>query len=125
MSTPTISTMVTQGPNTTTPIVARIRALHERLLKAEILASVGKAHQIVDMPDHYLVEGSKGSYLVRGGKCPCPDAANRNGLTDGHCKHLLAALLYNQEVGAPKTAAGPTPNGASTDLEAKIADLFK
>jgi hypothetical protein len=42
-----------------------------------------------------------------------------------HCKHLLAALLYYHEVGAPKTAAGPTPSGASTDLEAKIADLYK
>jgi hypothetical protein len=49
MTTPTISTMVTQGPNTTTPIVARIRALHERLLKAEIPASVGKAHQSIKL----------------------------------------------------------------------------
>jgi hypothetical protein len=32
-------TTVTQEPNTQPPIVARIRALHDRLLKAEILAS--------------------------------------------------------------------------------------
>jgi hypothetical protein len=85
----------------------------------------GRIHPVVDMPDALIVEGAKGPYLVKEGKCPCPDAANRNGLTDGHCKHLLAALLYGQEVGAPKTAAGSTPNGPPTDLEAKIADLYR
>jgi hypothetical protein len=29
-------------------IVAEIRALHDRLLRAEILVAYGKAHQVVD-----------------------------------------------------------------------------
>jgi hypothetical protein len=117
--------MVTPELHSQAPIVARIRALHDRLLKAEILASAGKIRPVVDMPDSYIVEGTKGPYLVKDGKCSCPDAANRNGLTDGHCKHLLAALLYGQEAIVPKAAAGPTPNGTSADLEAKIAELYK
>jgi hypothetical protein len=116
--------MVTPGINSRTPIVARIRALHDRLLKAEILAAAGKVHSVVDMPDHYLVEGTKGPYLVKDGQCSCPDAGNRNGLTGGYCKHTLATLLYRQGVTPTKTAES-TPNGASTDLEAKIADLYK
>jgi hypothetical protein len=57
------------------PIVAQIRALHDRLLRAEILASAGKVHSVVDMPDAYIVEETKGPYLIKDGKCPCPDAA--------------------------------------------------
>jgi hypothetical protein len=127
MTTPTAHSDVTQERNTQAPIVARIRALHDRLLRAEILAASGRVHRVDGMPDAFIVEGTKGPYLVKDGKCPCPDAANRNGLTDGHCKHLLAALLYYQEVGAPKTAAVSTPNGGSTDsdLQWKIEELYR
>jgi hypothetical protein len=124
-----VSIMLTQAPNTQAPIVAQIRALHDRLLRAEILASTGKVHSVVDMPDAYIVEGTKGPYLIKDVKCPCPDATNRNGLTDAHCKHLLATLLYCQEVGASKTGTGPAPKGTSTDtghdLESKIQDLYR
>jgi hypothetical protein len=108
VTTPTAHLEVTQERNTQAPIVAWIRALHDRLLRAEILASAGKVHPVVDMPDAYIVEGTKGPYLVKEGKCPCPDAANRNGLTDGNCKHLLAALLYGQEV-TPTETTESTP----------------
>jgi hypothetical protein len=46
-------TTVTQEPNTQPPVVAWIRALHDRLLKAEILASAGRVHPVVDMPDAF------------------------------------------------------------------------
>jgi hypothetical protein len=126
MTTPTITSQVTPGLNSQPPIVAQIRALHDRLLRAEILASTGKVHQVVDMPDHYLVEGSKGPYLVQGGRCSCPDVASRNGLINGHCKHLLASMIYHQELG-PAWTAKSVSNGLSTDkeLEAKVADLYK
>jgi hypothetical protein len=113
--------MVTQGP-----IIAQIRALHDRLLKAEILVAYGKVHRVVDMDGHYLVEGSKGPYLVKDGKCSCPDAASSNRLTNGFCKHALATLLYRQEVGPPKyTEANPKGTATDEDLESKIADLYK
>jgi hypothetical protein len=100
--------------------------LHDRLLKAEVLASAGKVRPVVGVPDHYLVEGSKGPYPVKEGKCPCPDAANRNGLTDGHCKHLLAALPYGQEVTSTETTES-TPDDPSADKElgVKVADLYR
>jgi uncharacterized Zn finger protein len=119
--------MVTPGLNSRPPIVARIRALHDRLVKGQILASAGKVHPVVDMMDAYLVEGSKDTYLVQGGRCTCPDAGNRNGLTNGYCKHTLATLLYRQEVMPTKTTES-TPNGPSPDndqLESKIADLYR
>lgn len=117
----------------TTNIVAQIRALHDRLLKGQILAASGKVHPVVDMPDSYIVEGSKGPYLIKDGKCGCPDATNRNGLINGYCKHVLASILLCQELGPVK----PTSNGPSTDneqenqqgmdhdLEAKIRDLYR
>jgi hypothetical protein len=122
VTTPTARSEVTQGSNIRTPIVARIRALHDRLVRGEILAAAGKVHPVVDMRDHYLVEGSNGSYLVKDGQCSYPDAVSRNGLTGGYCKHTLATLLYRQEV------MPPTPNVPSPDndqLESKIADLYR
>jgi hypothetical protein len=123
---PAVSTMVTQAPNIRTPIVAQIWALHDRLLKAEILVAYRKVHPVVDMPDHYMVEGSKGLYLVKDGKCSCPDAASRNGLIGGRCKHLLASIIYQQELGPARTIEA-NPKGPSTDkeLEAKVADLYR
>jgi hypothetical protein len=109
------------------PLVAQIKALHDRLLKAEILVAYGKAHQVVDMEGHYLVEGIKEPYLVKDGKCSCPDAANRNGLINGHCKHVLATILYQQELGLARPSA-PHPEGPPTDkgqdIESKINDLY-
>jgi hypothetical protein len=118
--------MVTQDDSKVqAPIVAQIRALHDRLLRAEILVAYGKVHQVVDMAGHYFVEGVKGPYLVQDGKCSCPDATSRNGLINGHCKHLLASMIYHQEL-APTVTTKSNPNGTSTDkeLEAKIADLY-
>jgi hypothetical protein len=84
--------MVTKSDsNAHAPIVAQIKALHDRLLKAEILVAYGKVHQVVDLEGHYLVEEVKSPYLVKDGKCSCPDAANRNGLINDHCKHVRLA----------------------------------
>jgi hypothetical protein len=55
VTTPTARSEVTQGSNIRTPIVARIRALHDRLVRGEILAAAGKVHPVVDMRDHYLL----------------------------------------------------------------------
>jgi hypothetical protein len=121
--------MVTQDDSKVqAPIVAQIRALHDRLLRAEILVAYGKVHQVVDMAGHYLVEGSgKGHYLVQDGKCSCPDATSRNGLINGHCKHLLASMIYHQELGLPRPTM-PHPEGPATDkgqdIESKISDLY-
>jgi hypothetical protein len=127
MVTPTNMTNATNETPTTTPIVARIKALHDRLLKAEILVAYGKVHQVVDMEGHYLVEGIKEPYLVKDGKCSCPDAASRNGLINGHCKHVLATMLYQQELGLARPSE-TKPDGPATDkgqdIESKISDLY-
>jgi hypothetical protein len=75
--------MVTPEVHSQAPIVARIRALHDRLVKGQILAAAGEVHPVVGMPGSYIVEGAKGPYLVKDGQCPCPDAANRNSLAMG------------------------------------------
>ena len=78
----------TNGTPTISP-VAQIRALHDRLFKAEALVASGKVHPAVNMPGHYIVEGNAGFYVVNG-TCCCDDAANRSELIKSYCKHRLA-----------------------------------
>jgi hypothetical protein len=59
------------------------------------------------MPDHYVVEGNAGFYVVNA-SCCCNDATNRNELIKGHRKRRLAALLCaEQQAQADKPKATP------------------
>jgi hypothetical protein len=109
--------------------IAQIRALHDRLLKAESLVTENKIHPVVNMPDHYVVNGTAGFYIVNG-SCCCNDAANRNELIKGHCKHRLAALLYAEQVAqgeSPKATRKASAKSLQKDeeLESKIDDLYR
>jgi predicted nucleic acid-binding Zn finger protein len=97
--------------------IARIKALRDRLNKAEELVKAGKVHPVIDMPDHWVVEGSNGHYLVNN-NCSCPDFLHRTNLLEGYCKHRLAALLYAEEHQQPE------PSGKE-ELERKLADLCR
>jgi hypothetical protein len=83
--------------------VAQIRALHDRLIKAEALVASGKVRPVYAMQGHYFVEGTKDVYLVNG-ECQCPDAVNRAELIKGMCKHRLAAIIYKEQ---EQTASDP------------------
>jgi hypothetical protein len=101
--------------------IAQIRALHDRLIKAEALVANNKVHPVYGLANHYFVEGSHDRYLVNG-ECVCPDATNRIELIKGLCKHRLAAMVYAEQADQPQTKAeSPTDSG----LEQKIADLFR
>jgi hypothetical protein len=52
--------------STKTPVtpIARLKALRDRLDRAEELVREGKVHQIIDMPGHYVVEGERGGALT-------------------------------------------------------------
>jgi hypothetical protein len=114
--------------------VAKIRALHDRLLKAEALVASGKVHPVYGMADHYIVEGKDAKYLVNS-NCVCPDATNRPELK-GLCKHKLAATNYaEQEAIAETPKVSKVVNKASIDnigttpdsdrsLEDQLADLY-
>ena len=116
-------------PNGSTPTVspiAQIRALHDRLVRAEALVAANKVHPIYGMADHYIVEGSNARYLVNG-ECLCPDATNRTELLKGVCKHRFAALLYAEQA-AQTSKSKATDNGVAPqneELEAKIDDLYR
>ena|ERR687895_287806 len=112
--------------------VAQIRALHDRLVRAEALVAANKVHLVVNMPDHYIVEGNTGFYVVNG-SCVCDDATNRFDLTKGHCKHRLAALLYAEQQAKAETAqtSKAKANGKAkaespkdNELESKVAELY-
>jgi hypothetical protein len=94
--------MTTTSGTTTASPIAQIEALYVRLSKARTLVANGKVHPVVNMPSHYVVEGNAGFYIVNG-SCCCNDAANRNELIKGHCKHRLAALLYAEQHGQAET----------------------
>jgi hypothetical protein len=95
--------------------IQRLKALRDRLDKAEELVRGCKVHQVIDMPGHYVVEGAGGHYIVNE-SCLCPDFLHRGGeLVDGYCKHKLAALIYEEEV------KGPNYN---PELERKIQELY-
>lgn len=94
--------------------IARIKALRDRLNKAEQLVKNGKVHSVVDMPSHWVVEGSRGHYLVNE-SCPCPDFVNRSDIIETYCKHQLAALLYEEQIEGPNY---------DPELERKINELY-
>jgi predicted nucleic acid-binding Zn finger protein len=87
-------TIATTEPQVTQ--IARIKALRDRLIKAEELVKAGKVHPVIDMSDHWVVEGSKGHYLVNE-NCPCPDFVNRTDWIETYCKHRLATILYAEQ----------------------------
>jgi hypothetical protein len=109
--------------------ITQIRALNDRLIKAESIVSANKVHPVINMPDHYVVEGNAGFYIVNG-TCCCNDAASRNDLIKGHCKHKLAALPYAEqqkkaETSTPQAVHKPkaeSPQGE--ELERKVSDLY-
>jgi predicted nucleic acid-binding Zn finger protein len=120
--------MTTPSSTPTVSTIAQIRAIHDRLLKAEALVADGKVHPIYGMADHYIVDGSSAKYLVNG-ECRCPDAANRVELTKRLCKHRLAAMLYAEhQTKAETRKAKPTSEAESPksdeELERKVADLY-
>jgi predicted nucleic acid-binding Zn finger protein len=103
---------------TTISPAATIRALNDRLNRAESLVAEGKVHPVYGMSDHYIVEGKDAQYLVNG-RCICPDSANRTELR-GWCKHKLAASIY-----AEQEAKADTPQPAWTEEdEVKLKELF-
>jgi predicted nucleic acid-binding Zn finger protein len=108
--------------------VAQIRALHDRLLRAEALVADGKVHPVIEMSDHYIVESSKGYYLVND-ECTCPDFTTRTDLIKTYCKHRLAALVYaDQQVQADQLKATRKSEAESPkkdeELERKVSDLY-
>jgi hypothetical protein len=126
--------MTTTSTATVSPI-AQIKALHHRLLKGEELVANGKVSPVVNMPDHYVVEGNAGFYLVNG-SCCCEDATNRQELIRGYCKHRLAVELFKETPKATGKAirkakaevqevAPETVYEVLDDLEAKINDLYR
>jgi hypothetical protein len=108
-------------PPTGSP-VAQIRALHDRLVKAEQPVANGKVHPVYGMANHYLVEGSNARYLVNG-ECVCPDVTNRADLVKEICKHRLASMVYTEQ----QVQRGNAPAKAKTtdeDLAQKVEELY-
>ena len=102
--------------------VATIKALHDRLIRAEALVAEGKVHPVYGMTDYYIVEGgvlsgTRGTQYLVNDRCVCPDATNRPELK-GLCKHKLAATIY-----AEQQAKGGTPKIASPAPERSIDEL--
>ena len=105
-----------------------IRALNDRLLKAEALVAENKVHPVYGMDGHYIVEGKGAKYLVNG-QCICPDSVNRPELK-GLCKHKKAATLYAEQQALadnPKvaqTTKKTAPPHSDRTLEDQLADLY-
>jgi hypothetical protein len=113
--------------------LAQIRALYDRLARAEALVAANKVHPVVNMPNHYIGEGNAGFYVVNG-SCCCDDATNCVDLTKGHCKHRLAALLYAEQVVQAETPKASKPKAKANyndsspraeELESKVAELYR
>jgi hypothetical protein len=109
--------------------VAKIRMLHDRLVKAEALVAGGKVHPAVNMPGHYIVEGSNGFYILNGA-CHCEDAVNRPELK--YCKHRLSVEIFkeqqtladNPKVSKATKTANAAPPESERTLEDHLADLY-
>ncbi len=101
--------------------VAQIRALHDRLIRAEVLVADNRVHPAVNMPGHYIVQGNAGFYVVNG-ECTCPDATNRTDLVKGYCKHLLATLVYAEQM--PDMAPNESPE-SNEEHQRRVDDLYK
>jgi hypothetical protein len=99
--------------------IAQIRALHDRLVKAEELVANGKVEPIYGRPSYFIVQGKDTRYLVNG-SCNCPDATHRTELLRGYCKHRLAAMLYAELQGI----TAPTTPETERTLEDQLADLY-
>jgi predicted nucleic acid-binding Zn finger protein len=106
--------------------IAQIKALHDRLIKAEALVAEGKVNPLVNLSDHYIVEGSQGYYLVNG-TCECADFTNRSDLIKTYCKHRLAALLYAEQADRPKATRKSKAESPERDedLTRKINELYR
>ncbi|HZA24555.1 MAG TPA: hypothetical protein VFA32_18480 [Dehalococcoidia bacterium] len=110
--------------------VAKIRMLHDRLVKAETLVASGKVHPVYGMADHYIVEGKEAKYLVNSA-CICPDSVNRPELK-GLCKHKLAVTIYAEQeaiandlqVAKATKKASTSPPESDRTLEDQLADLY-
>jgi predicted nucleic acid-binding Zn finger protein len=96
------------------PQIARIKALRDRLVKAEELVQEEKVHPVMGMPGYCVVEGSNEHYLVNQ-TCHCPDFVHRTDLIETYCKHRLAAMLYAEEHPQPLD---------KEELERKVNDLY-
>jgi hypothetical protein len=94
--------------------VAQIRALHDRLTRAEELVASNKVHSIIGMDNYYAVESSKGDYYLVNGSCSCPDSEYRDELHKGWCKHKLAAVVYTEQ-----QALADNPKAAKAASKAK------
>jgi|ERR671915_1042550 predicted nucleic acid-binding Zn finger protein len=92
--------------------IARIKVLRDRLIKAEELVKERKVHQVMDMLEHWVVEGSSGHYLVNH-NCSCPDFVNCSDLIETYCKHRLAAMLYAEKESLDHK-----------EMEQKVVDLY-
>jgi hypothetical protein len=121
--------MTTTSSAPTMSPVAKIRALHDRLIKAEALVASGKVRPVYGIEDHYFVEGSKDVYLVNG-VCHCPDATNRPELK--WCKHRLSVEIFKEQqtiaedpkVAKATTKANTTPPETDPELERQIQELY-
>jgi predicted nucleic acid-binding Zn finger protein len=102
--------------------IAQIRALHDRLARAEELVAEGKVHPVVNMADHYIVQGSQGYYLING-SCTCPDFTNRTDLIKGYCKHRLSALLYAEQQAQAETTHASKPKAKKAESSQKDEEL--
>jgi hypothetical protein len=91
------------------------------------LVAQDKVHPVVNLADHYIVEGTQGFYLVNG-TCECADATNRVELIKSYCKHRLAALLYAEQAaqtGKPKATRKATAESPQDqELTQKVNDLY-
>ncbi len=103
--------------------VAQIRALHDRLIRAEVLVADNRVHPAVNLPGHYIVQGNAGFYVING-ECHCADATNRTDLLKGYCKHRLAALVYAEQMDSSKDLASNESPQKDEGLAEKLADLY-
>ena len=94
------------------------QALEVRLDRAQEFIDQGRVHPVVNMDDHYIVEGESQWFVVNGACC-CEDFKYRQPLHNGWCKHRLAVALYKKQVMAdiiPMTEA---------ERDQKINDLYR
>lgn len=111
----------------------RIAILAKRAAAAKELVDQGRVHQLVGTvaPDQYVAIHSKGAWLIgrNAGSypwyCSCPDWQYRGEETLGHCKHVLAVLLYRDANPPEVSAMASRPQAEGRDMEAQISELYK
>ena len=97
-----------------------VKALAERLARAEALVAAGAVKPITGLPEHFAVVNGSGDslYLVHlradgTACCSCPDYVERQSKVDQPCKHILSSEHY---AAAPKAASEPkTAKRTKTD----------